>query len=82
MKAEAEKMIGTIDEVMSATEQFLTLDSLEHMSPGEFRLIQSCLKLIDDSKAVIEAEAEQLDRFEKKLDRMILQLDRIKPDKI
>ena len=77
MREQVDKMIGTIDEVMGKTEQLISLDSLKNMSTDDFEMAQLCLKLFDESKEVIRAEADQIDRIEKKLDKLLSTTKRI-----
>ena len=77
MRTEVENMIGTIDKVMEKTEQLILLDLLKNMSTDDFEMAQLCLKLFDESKEVIRAEAEQLDRIEKKLDKLLSATNKI-----
>mgnify|MGYP004515095883 CR=1 FL=1 len=71
MREQVDKMIGTIDEVMGKAEQLISLDLLKNMSTDDFEMAQLCLKLFDESKEVIRAEADQIDRIEKKLDKLL-----------
>ncbi len=71
MRTEVEKMLGTIDEVMEKAGRLISLDSLKNMSTDDFEMAQLCLKLFDESKEVIRAEADQIDRIEKKLDKLL-----------
>lgn len=77
MREQVDKMIGTIDEVMGKAEQLISLDSLKNMSTDDFEMSQLCLKLFDESKEVIRAEADQIDRIEKKLDKLLSTTKRI-----
>ena len=77
MRTEVEKMLGTVDEVMGKTQKLITLDSLKIMNSDDFEMMQLCLQLMDESKAVLMAEAEQLDRIEKKLDKLLSATNKI-----
>ena len=77
MREQVDKMIGTIDEVMGKTEQLISLDSLKNMSTDDFEMAQLCLKLFYEYKEVIRAEADQIDRIEKKLDKLLSTTKRI-----
>lgn len=71
MRNEVESMIGTIDKVMEKAGQLISLNTLKDMSLEDFEMAQLCLKLFDESKEVIKAEADQLDRIEQKLDKLL-----------
>lgn len=71
MRNEVESMIGTIDKVMEKAGQLISLNTLKDMSSEDFEMAQLCLKLFDESKEVIKAEADQLDRIEQKLDKLL-----------
>ena len=77
MRTEVEKMLGTVDEVIGKTQKLITLDSLKIMNSDDFEMMQLCLQLMDESKAVLMAEAEQLDRIEKKLDKLLSTTNKI-----
>lgn len=77
MRTEVEKMLGTIDEVMEKAGRLISLDSLKNMSTDDFEMAQLCLKLFDESKVVIRTEADQLDRIEKKLDKLLSATNKI-----
>lgn len=71
MRNEVESMIGTIDKVMEKAGKLISLNTLKDMSSEDFEMAQLCLKLFDESKEVIKAEADQLDRIEQKLDKLL-----------
>ena len=71
MRNEVESMIGTIDKVMEKAGQLISLNALKDMSLEDFEMAQLYLKLFDESKEVIKAEADQLDRIEQKLDKLL-----------
>ena len=77
MRTEVEKMLGTVDEVIGKTQKLITLDSLKIMNSDDFEMMQLCLQLMDESKAVLMAEAEQLDLIEKKLDKLLSTTNKI-----
>lgn len=71
MKKELEKMFGTIDEIMDKMSRLYSLDTIKMMSADDLEMIQAYIRLVDDSKATMQAEADQLDRIEKKLDELL-----------
>ena len=71
MKKELEKMFGTIDEIMDKMSHLYSLDTIKMMSADDLEMMQTGLKLIEQSRATMQAEADQLDRIEKKLDELL-----------
>lgn len=77
MREQVDKMMETMDKFVSKAQQLITLDSLKIMSSDDFEMMQLYLQLMDESKAVLITEAEQLDRIEKKLDKLLSATNKI-----
>ena len=77
MREQVDKMMETMGKFVSKAQQLITLDSLKIMSSDDFEMMQLCLQLMDESKAVLITEAEQLDRIEKKLDKLLSATNKI-----
>ena len=77
MRDKVEKMIETMDKFVSKAQQLITLDSLKIMSSDDFEMMQLCLQLMDESKAVLITEADKLDRIERKLDKLLFATNKI-----
>lgn len=77
MREQVDKMMETMDKFVSKAQQLITLDSLKIMSSDDFEMMQLCLQLMDESKAVLITEADKLDRIEKKLDKLLSATNKI-----
>ena len=77
MRDKVEKMIETMDKVVEKTLHLFAPDSLKCMNSDDLEMLQLCLQLMEESKEVIETEAEQLDRIEKKLDKLLSATNKI-----
>ena len=77
MRDKVEKMIETMDKVVEKTLHLVTPDSLKYMDSDNFEMLQLCLQLTEESKEVVKTEAEQLDRIEKKLDKLLSATNKI-----
>ena len=47
------------------------------MDSDNLEMLQLCLQLTEESKEVVKTEAEQLDRIEKKLDKLLSATNKI-----
>ena len=77
MREQVDKMMETMGKFVSKTQQLITLDSLKIMSSDDFEMMQLCLQLMDESKAVLITEADKLDRIERKLDKLLFATNKI-----
>lgn len=77
MYCKVEKMIETMDKVVEKTLYLVTPDSLKCMNSDDLEMLQLYLQLMEESKEVIKTEAEQLDRIEKKLDKLLSATNKI-----
>lgn len=77
MYCKVEKMIETMDKVVEKTLHLVTPDSLKYMDSDNLEMLQLCLQLTEESKEVVKTEAEQLDRIEKKLDKLLSATNKI-----
>ena len=77
MREQDDKMMETMDKFVSKAQQLITLDSLKIMSSDDFEMMQLCLQLMDESKAVSITEADKLDRIERKLDKLLFATNKI-----
>jgi hypothetical protein len=77
MREQVDKMMETMDKFVSKAQQLITLDSLKIMSSDDFEMMQLCLQLMDESKAVLITEADKLDRIERKLDKLLFATNKI-----
>lgn len=77
MREQVDKMMETMDKFVSKAQQLITLDSLKIMSSDDFEMMQLCLQLMDESKAVLITEADKLDRIERKLDKLLSATNKI-----
>ena len=77
MREQVDKMMETMGKFVSKAQQLITLDSLKIMSSDDFEMMQLCLQLMDESKAVLITEADKLDRIERKLDKLLFATNKI-----
>ncbi|WP_270430627.1 hypothetical protein [Blautia faecis] len=77
MRDKVEKMIETMDKVVEKTLHLFAPDSLKYMDSDNLEMLQLCLQLMEESKEVVKTEAEQLDRIEKKLDKLLSATNKI-----
>ena len=77
MYCKVEKMIETMDKVVEKTLHLVAPDSLKCMNSDDLEMLQLWLQLMEESKEVIKTEAEQLDRIEKKLDKLLSATNKI-----
>ena len=77
MYCKVEKMIETMDKVVESPHALVTPDSLKYMDSDNLEMLQLCLQLTEELKAVVNTEAEQLDRIEKKLDKLLSATNKI-----
>lgn len=73
MKNEVNKFNEAIDELMNGLvkETVYNSESLKHMSTDDLVRMQHCIKVIDMSKDLLNAEADKLNRIEEKLDKLL-----------
>ena len=73
MKEAAKNFIEEVDELMNRLmKETVNRDTLKNMSADDLSGIRQCFKVIDTSKELLLAEADQLDRIEDKLDRLLM----------
>ena len=77
MREQVDKMMETMGKFVSKSQKLITLDSLKIMSSDDFEMMQLCLQLMDESKAVLITEADKLDRIERKLDKLLFATNKI-----
>ena len=71
LTAKANELNNEIQEVMKYFSSKMSLDVLSGMSGDEIEMMVKCMNLMNSSMDYLKAEAEQLDRIEQKLDRLL-----------
>lgn len=71
LRAKVEELNEMTKELMNKVVSYMNCNALKSMRADELETLQLVLRTIDKSQELLEAEAEQLDRIEDKLDRLL-----------